>query len=320
MGFSMTNARLALSILVALGALLPRTAVAAEWVEPKFDPPLGSKWIIERQIDVEKNSGGTIVGHTQKDKALLTFVSKSDAGYVVTFTRQESSYEGNPSDAAHQRIAYQALQGLVMRIDTDLTGKPVRIENWDEVKAALKSAANSEPLTTANPEILAKVHELVDRSLKLDDKQAAELYVDDLRTLALAQRTGLKQQGEIHKSVVPVVNALSNGISKTVMLSLSEADPATGKARYLMTETYDPDSVRALVSETVKEFSTTNVSASMIDQAIKSAVVSAVTRAQFNVEGGMTRELREESFLSFRPAGSISVDTESKLVTVRPAE
>jgi hypothetical protein len=315
----MTNARLALSIFVAIGALLPRAAVAAEWVEPKFDPPVGSKWIVERQIDVEKNSAGTMVGHTQKDKALLTFESKSEAGYVVTFTRQESSYEGDPTEAARQRIVYQAVQGLVMRVDTDLTGKPLRIENWDEMKAALKRAAESEPLSTANPEILAKVHEFVERSFKLDDKQAAEIYLDDLPTLALAQDTGLKQ-GEIHKSTVQVANALTSGITKTVMLSLGESDPATGKARYLVTETYDPASVKALVSETVKELGAINVNASLVDQALKSAVVAGVVRAELNVEGGMTRELREESFLSLRAPGTISVDTESKLVTVKPVE
>jgi len=315
----MTNARLASAILVAIGALLPRTAVAAEWVEPKFDPPLGSKWIIERQIDVEKNSGGTMIGHTLKDRALLTFESKSEAGYVVTFTRQGSSYEGEPGEAARQRIVYQAMQGLVMRIDTDLTGKPLRVENWDEVKAALKSAADSEPLTTANPEFVARVHDIIDRSLRLDDRQAAQLYVDDLPTLALAQDTGLKK-GEIHKSTVTVPSALRSEISKTVMVSLGDADPETGKARYLVTETYDPTSVRALVSETVKGFSITNVNASLVDQALKSATVAGVSRVQLNVEGGMTRELREESFLSLRAPGTISVDTESKLVTVKPAE
>jgi hypothetical protein len=313
----MTRTRLVLSALVAAGALLPRAAHAAEWVEPKFNPPLGSRWVVERQLDVEKNSGGAMVGYTQKDKALLTIEAKTDTGFVVTYTRQEMSFEGDPVGAARERIQYQALQGLTVRIDTDESGKPVRIENWDEVKAALKRAAQTEPVTTANPEILAKARELSERALSVDDKQAAELFLDDLPTLAMSQNTGVKP-GEIRKTVVPVANAFKAAVNKTVMMSIGEDDPEAGKVRYLLTETFDPESMKALVSEAVAGLKTSAM-AGAVDQALKSMTVSAVTRAELYVEDGMTRELREEAVTSFRGPGSISVDTEDKLVTVKPA-
>ena len=77
-------ARLAPVIALVAGVVAPRLAAADEWVERKFDPPIGSKWIIEREIDIEKNSGGTMVGHTQKDTALLTIEARNETGYVVT--------------------------------------------------------------------------------------------------------------------------------------------------------------------------------------------------------------------------------------------
>jgi hypothetical protein len=312
--------RLALPLLFAFAGVLPRAAAGADaWVEPKFDPPAGSKWIIERELDVEKNNGGTMVGHTLKETALLTIESKNDSGFIVTYTRQSSSYDGDPAGAAEWRIAFQTLQGLALRIDTDANGKPLRIENWDAMKAALKSAAASEPINSANPEVIAKVHEYADRMLAVDDKKAAELYLDDLSVLAVAQNTGLRP-GEIHKGTLPVANALSDAITKTVTVSLADADAKTGKARYLMTETYDPESMKALVSQTSRELSATTVSASLVDEAIKNAVVSGVTRAELTVEGGMTRELRSESASSFRVPGTISANTEDKLVTVKPAE
>jgi hypothetical protein len=49
-------------------------------------------------------------------------------------------------------------------------------------------------------------------------------------------------------------------------------------------------------------------------------VVASVARAQFDVAGGMTRELRRRSVTSFRFPDSHSVTTEDELVTVSPAE
>jgi hypothetical protein len=49
-------------------------------------------------------------------------------------------------------------------------------------------------------------------------------------------------------------------------------------------------------------------------------VVASVARAQFDVAGGMTRELRKQSVTSLRLTGSHSVTTEDELVTVTAAE
>jgi hypothetical protein len=311
-------ARLALPFLLLTG-LLSNLAAADTWKEPKFDPPVGSKWTIDREVDVEKNSGGTIVGHTLKETALLTVEAKTADGFIVTYTRQSSSYEGDPSGAATQRIVFEAQQGLAIRVETDAAGKPLRIVNFDEVKAALKKALDAEPITTANPDAIAKMRELNDRMLAVDDKLAAELFLDDLPTLAMGQNTGLKP-GEIAKNVLPVANALTTGLTRTVMMSIADSDPATGKVSYLMTQTYDADAMRTLVAETVRQMNPAASGAQVMEQAIKTAVLSTIIRAQLDVEAGMTRELRQQSVMSFRAPGATAVTSEDELVTIRSAE
>jgi hypothetical protein len=310
-------ALLVLPVVLLLGG--PCLAADGDWAEPKFDPPVGSKWIVARQLDVEKNTGGTIVGHTLKETALLSIEEKTETGYVMTFTRQISSYEGDPAGAAAQRIAFQALQGLQVRFDTDAAGKPLRIENWDAVKAALKGASESEPVNTADPDKLAKIHDYTARMVAVDDKKAAELFLEELPNLAMGQNTGLKP-GELHKSTMPVANAATDGITKTVVMSIADNDQAAGKVRYLMTQTYDPDSVKALISQTIRELNVTNVNAGLVDQALKNSAVTAVIRAELVVEGGMTRQMRGECLTSLRVPGSLAVEREDELVTVTPTE
>lgn len=306
----------ALPVLLLSG--LPSLA-ADKWVEPRFDPPVGSKWAVAREVNVQKNTGGTMVGHTLKQTALLTIEDKTADGFIISYARAGSSYAGDPGGAAAQRIAYAAAQGVVMRVATDAGGKPLRILNFAEVKAAYKAALAALPMSTAAPEKAAVVHRIADRFAALDDKQSAELCLDDLPLLALGQNTGL-QPGDSRKTTLPVANPLVGGITKLLTLSVAKDDPATGKVRYLMTETFDPDSLKTLIGETAKELAVTNARFSEIDRVAKNGTVVAVARAQLDVEGGMTREMRRQQVISFRAAGSLSVTTEDELVTVSPAE
>src|ERR1700689_4894024 len=92
----------------------PCLADDGKWAEPRFDPPVGSKWIVSREVNVEKNAGGTMVGHTLKQTALLTVEEKTADGYVMTYERQSSTYEGDASGDSVERIAYAAEKGVVM--------------------------------------------------------------------------------------------------------------------------------------------------------------------------------------------------------------
>jgi hypothetical protein len=310
--------QLALPILLLVGGLMIQPAAADNWVEPKFAPPVGSKWLVQREVNVEKNERGTMIGHTLKQTALLTVEEKTADGYVMTYDRQSSSYDGDPAGASRQRIEFAAMQGIPLRFVTDAAGKPLRIVNFADLKALLKQAIDAQPISTADPEALASLRRVADRMASVDDKKAAALYLDELPLMAMGQNTGL-QPGEVHRATLPVANALIDGVTKVLALSIAQDDPASGKVRYLMTETFDPDSMKALVSETFKELALTNVSAAAVSDALKTAVVAGIARAQLDVAGGMTRELRRQWVTSFRGPGGLSVTSEDELVTISPA-
>jgi hypothetical protein len=310
--------QLALPVLLLVGGLMIQPAAADNWVEPKFAPPVGSKWLVQREVNVEKNERGTMIGHTLKQTALLTVEEKTADGYVMTYDRQSSSYDGDPAGASRQRIEFAAMQGIPLRFVTDAAGKPLRIVNFADLKALLKQAIDAQPISTADPEALASLRRVADRMASVDDKKAAALYLDELPLMAIGQNTGL-QPGEVHRATLPVANALIDGVTKVLALSIAQDDLASGKVRYLMTETFDPDSMKALVSETFKELALTNVSAAAVSDALKTAVVAGIARAQLDVAGGMTRELRRQWVTSFRGPGGLSVTSEDELVTISPA-
>lgn len=310
-------ARVALPVPLLIGLTI-HPAAADNWVEPKFDLAVGSKWIVQAEVNVEKNNRGTLVGHTLKQTAILTVEQKTADGYVMTYDRQSSSYDGDPDGAARQRITFAAEQGVPLRFVTDASGKPLRVINFDELKAALKGAIAAQPISTANPDVLASVHRVVDRIVSVDDKKAAELYLDELSLMAMGQDTGL-QPGEIHRATLPIANALVDGITREFTMSIAQDDPTNGKVRYLVTQTYDPDSMKAVVGETIKELALTNVSTDALNNVLKNAIVATVDRAQLDVAGGMARELRRQWITSFRVPGSIMVTTQDELVTISQA-
>ncbi|HZK89357.1 MAG TPA: hypothetical protein VFC56_04340 [Stellaceae bacterium] len=289
-------------------------AADGTWVEPKFDPPVGSKWTVERELNIEKNEHGTLAGHTLKQTALLTIEEKTADGYVISYARQKSDYKGDPKGASLQRIAYAAQQGVVLRVATDASGRPLRVLNLDEMRATLRDAIAARPSVAANPEILASIKRVAERMVSINDKQAADFYLDDLPILALGQNTGL-HPGDTRKIKMPVANALGDGMTKIVTLSIAKDDPATGDVRYVMTETYDAASMKMLVGETIKDPSLSNVGVA----GINTAEVTAVARAQLDVAGGMAHEMRRQSVISFRVPGSNSATSEDELVTVSPA-
>jgi hypothetical protein len=296
----------------------PCLADDGKWSEPRFDPPVGSKWIVSREVNVEKNSGGTMVGHTLKQTALLTVEEKTADGYVMTYERQSSTYDGDPSGDSVERIAYAAEKGVVMKVVTDAAGKPLRVVNFDETKAALKDALKVVPLDTADPVKAANFRKVADRMVTVTDKQAAELYLNELPLLALGQDTGL-QPGDMRTVTVPVANPLVSNMTKVLTISISKDDPAAGKVRYLATETYDPESMKTLISETIKDLEPNNPKIGMLDQVMSHAKISSVGRLQLDVEGGMTRELRRQSVVSFQAPGGYGVTKEDQFVTVTPA-
>ena len=87
----------------------------------------------------------------------------------------------------------KALQNVPLRATTDRTGKPVRVDNLDEAKAAMRNMVGSltEPFKD-KPQVAAVVTQMMRGLIEVGPDQAAEAYIDDVPLLAKAQNTGMK--------------------------------------------------------------------------------------------------------------------------------
>jgi len=68
---------------VALAAA-PACAAApafADWTEPPYDPPVGSRWIIQRDLDTEENYDGAINRSTFRITSELRIEAKPPTGF-----------------------------------------------------------------------------------------------------------------------------------------------------------------------------------------------------------------------------------------------
>src|SRR5207244_4151808 len=112
-------------------------------VERPYDAQVGSKWIIEsetRSADTRPDGPRSSV---TKIHAELTIDAKTPEGFRITYVNRGASIEGNDPTAPMLRSAMKALENVPIRATTDLAGKPVRVDNLDEAKAALRNMVDS---------------------------------------------------------------------------------------------------------------------------------------------------------------------------------
>jgi hypothetical protein len=306
--------------LVAGILALAASAAAADWVEPTFNPPVGSRWIIQRDLTEQTDDNGTLSASTLKITSLLTIEAKAADGLRVTYARTASSYDGDPEEAATSRPVLAALQGLVYRVVTDAAGKPLRVENLDEVIATQKKMVEALAATGKDPQIQAAVVKSLGDMAGVDAARAAELYLDELPNLAVGQNTGLKI-GEVRRSAPTQHNMFGlSAFLKTTTLSIVSVDAASGEVHLTLTEVTDPDSMRAmLVGLYEKTRDSDPAEADRNIEQVKSMALSQETRTEFDVVDGMTRRTRSLSTTSRDLAGNKFIDTTRTSVSVSPA-
>ncbi len=302
--------------LLMLGlALSCLPAAAADWVERPFNPPIGSRWIIQMAISKEEfrheNGRDSVKKSTRTVTSELTIEAKTATGYRVVYRRTNFTYDGDADKAAVMRPALAALNNISLRLITDASGKPLKVENLDDIKAGLWKMVDT--LATANndAQLAAAVRNLLSGMADIDTTQAAELYTDDLPGLARGQNTGLKL-GEARRASTTEANPLGNMVTNTE-LSIASADPASGRVRLLRTESYDADSIRQFLVAMVKRAGGGNA------DDMKEMDIVLDGRTDIDVVDGMTRALHEQSTLTANLMGNRVVTTNRKDVTVTPA-
>ena len=313
-------ARIAGALVLVCGIIFqPGAGAAAEPVQSAYDPPVGSRWSIVSEGREEKfQDGKSVETTTSTRKEELTIVEKTATGYRISSVIRSFDFHGGRAEAGANALV-GAVRDVVVRGVVDEAGRPVLIENLEEVEKAHRQGFDRMLETFRdNPAAVAKIRALLEpllAQIAQDPKEAAQWYLDTLRQLSVAQNSGLRT-GEERRTSDTTSSPLGGGAIKTnVTLRLVEADPATGKAKLLRTQAYDPEALKALVAELAKRV----VSGSSLDElqkVMKEMSLAMDDRTEFILEHGMTTSVSENSSLEAKAMGHVVSKREQSEISV----
>lgn len=293
---------------------------ALAWTERPFNPPVGSRWLIRSRTETrETGSDGRNKTQTIETRSEFTVAEKLSQGFRVVYVNREIKMSGSPV-ADVMNGAFAAVKDIEMRAETDAAGKPVSIDNLDEVKTAMRTVtARTAQAFEKNPRVAAAVKEMMGQMLVLDGREAAVTYMEELPLLAAAHNTGLKP-GIERRDEDTVPNPFGAPIKSVLVKRLVGWDDATGKVKVVQRREIDQEAMRKATLALIDRFLSAagkpppaDVSAMM--RTIKFNIDSETV---FDVEGGMTRSLEDRSSLSVALPGASLSKHDTKVVTVTP--
>ncbi len=306
-------------IMVLAGTLVSATgARAAEWVERPFDPPVGSRWIIQSNDTTEDDRDG----HTQTTVTTMTsewtIEQKTADGFRVAYVVRNATYEGDARTAALVGPMTKALENVVVHGVTAPNGMPLRVENLAEVQAAAHTAIDNVTAALADkPQVAAVLRQLATRMLIADEKQAPTIYLASLATLPLGQNTGL-HPGETRHTDDNVPSPFAGApIKSNTTLRIDSADAATGNVRYIRTRAFDSDAIKEFLSRLAQQLGAKD--GERLDDMMKQLAMTLDSRTEIDVEDGMTRAVREEDTITGGVPGHTIVKHAHKLLAVTRA-
>jgi hypothetical protein len=300
--------------LALAGALAIATQARAQWVERPFAPPVGSHWIVKSEQTTEVTNNGRASTTHQTMTADLTFTDKTAEGYRIVYVLRAVD-----SDMPNQSVidfTRQALQDRTIRATIDAKGMPLRIDNIDEIHAAVGAAIDrmlaplaGTPRGNAERQILATIY--------LGNATRGMPYLPGLSLLAAGQDTGL-HPGETRTEADELPNPLGGPpLKANGTLRMESADAAGGGVHLVRTQTYDPAALKELTRLLVQRFAGNNPA--ILDKMLSGANIDFKNRAELTVEGGMTRRLDQEDTMTTTIAGHQALRHTRAIITVTPA-
>jgi hypothetical protein len=295
---------------------------AAESPERPYNPPVGSRWIIESETSAEQVRPDGPRTSLIKIRAELTIDEKTADGFRVSYVNRGATAEGNDPSLPLLRSTIKALENVTIRATTDASGKPIRIDNLDEAKAAMR-AMNQELLEPFKdkPQLVAMFNQMMSHKIEVDAGQAASSYVEELSLLAKAQGTGMNL-GDVRRSSKTVDNPLGGGgLKSNTAFEMTSADAATGKLTFVNSTSYDAESMKDFMQSFAKKlFAAAGDSAKpeQVESMINLMKLSLDERALFEVEDGMTRKISEKSVTTAGAVGHTLSKTEIRTITATP--
>jgi hypothetical protein len=300
-------------------------ASAADWVERPYNPPVGSRWILEsKSSSDERREGGSRTMNTTM-RGELTIDSKTADGFKITYVGRSAVIDGNSPNVALLREMTDIMNGVVIRAQTNDAGRPVKLDNLEEVRAVMRQVIGRRKARFADkPAAGEAIEKLLNGMLMVDEARAAELYIDNAILLVMGQKTGLKV-GELRRFVEEQPSPIGGGtIKSNVAFQIVNADPTTGKVNYLRTTAFDVPSVKELTIRLTRQIMTAATQKSpgdidKLEKMLREMDVSMTGRTEIEVENGMTRRVRDQSEMRASVVGQTASKIETKTVTVTPA-
>jgi hypothetical protein len=312
-----------LALIGAAVALRVLPSSAADAVERPYNPPVGSHWIIDTETSTDDQRPGGPRTSDIKTHAEMTVDEKTADGFRISYVSRGATFEGNAPMLPIMRQSFKALENVTIHATTDLSGKPVRVDNLDEAKGAMRNMVDGMMAPFQDkPQVADVMKQIMSKMIEVDASEAAELYLEELPMLARAQGTGMKP-GEVRHSTDSAANPLGGGMLKSnTSFELTEADPAHGKRLYVRTTAFDDVSLKEMTQAMMRKIAAASgdpSKAEQVENLVKSMVLSLDERTTFEVEDGMTRKVSEKTVTLASAMGNKVSKTETKTITVSPA-
>lgn len=309
----------ALAMAVFSPALSSSRAHAAE---PAYDPPVGSRWIVETEIRSEETRPEGSTTSLVRTRAELTVEAKTADGFRISWVQRGSMVEGNARSVALRRAYANVPENIVIRASTDASGKPLRIDNLDEARAAMRRSADTLAAQFAErPAARALFDQLMAELTEADAENAASVYIDAMVALATAQNAGMKP-GEFRWTSKPAQNPLGgDALMANERFELTDVDSA-GRLTFVSATSVDPVAMSDFMQSFAKSLlaaSGDSVTPARVDLLVKSMLFSFDKRAEFQVEDGMTRKVAEKSTTVFRSMEQNLTQSEARMIAVTRA-
>ena len=306
--------RVGLTAVAAL-AIGSGDAVAAGWTEKPFNPAPGSRWQVvselERSETTVEDGNRVVVNLKKKVTSELAFHEKTaDGGYRITFMRTDTKASGDTRQVALIRIDHGIMKGLAIRAVTDANGKPLRVENVEDIRRKRQEIVDGFAATVPGGDKDAFLR--VVEGLTTVDEVGATTHLGDLELLAMAQNTGLRP-GEKRRSTANVPSGIDGPpLSRARELSILRTDAATGNATMLLSESYTQESMREFTAAIAKR------SGDVRSSDMRRMKITLRNRYEIDVVDGMSRTLTEDSLTASTLLGNSMTIKDKRKVTVSP--
>jgi hypothetical protein len=311
------------ALAAAVAAFAIFDAARASAAEQVYDPPVGSRWTVETEARGEELRPDGTATSLIRSRAELTIEQKTADGFRVSYVHRSATVEGNARSVPLRRAYMKALENVVVRVSTDASGKPLRIDNLEEAKSSIRNAADKlaaqfDHRATAR----ALFDQLIAELTEVDAASATSVYVDALATLAIAQNTGMKA-GEFRQATKPAENPLGgDALKSSERFELVDADAEQARLKFVNVTSVDPSAMRDFMQSFARSLlaaSGDSVTPEKVSQLVGSMVFSFDKRAEFEVQDGVTRKVAEKSTTVFRGMEQNLIQTEARTIRVTPA-